>query len=114
LGALALTILQELSGLFVRGAAANPLLATFAALIALLLWVNLSVQAILIASSYIITATAETHDRVRLRYGAETFAQRRRQQAEDRVRVAKAELRAAQEAEREEREGIRPADDPRE
>lgn len=114
LGALALTILQELSGLFVRGAAANPLLATFAALIALLLWVNLSAQAILIASSYIITATAETHDRVRLRYGAETFAQRRRQQAEERLQAAKAELLAAQEAEREEREALRPTADLRE
>lgn len=114
LGGIALTALQELSGLFVRGATANPLLATFAALVALLLWVNLSAQVILIASSYIITGAAEARDRVRQKFGAETFAQRRRQQAEDRVRVAKAELRAAQEAEREEREGIRAADDPRE
>ncbi|WP_416446853.1 YihY/virulence factor BrkB family protein [Leucobacter sp. HNU] len=80
----------------------------------ILLWVNLSAQAILIASSYIITATAETHDRVRLRYGAETFAQRRRQQAEDRLQAAKAELLAAQEAEREEREALRPTADLRE
>ena len=108
LGAIALTILQELSALFVRGASANPLLATFAALIALLLWLNLSAQAILIASSYIITATAERGDRVRLRYGAETFAQRRRQQAEDRLAAVKRELADAQEAEREEREALAP------
>ena len=104
LGGVGLTVLQELSGLFVRSATSNPLLVSFASLIALLLWFNLSAQVILIASSYIITATEEAHDRVRTRYGAETFAQRRRQRAENRVRAATAELRAAQEAERRERE----------
>lgn len=105
LGGVGLVVLQELSSLFVRGATANPLLASFAALIALLLWFNLSAQVILIASSYIITATAESHDRVRERYGAPTFAQRRLRQAEDRLAAATRELRAAQEAARKETEG---------
>lgn len=102
LGGAGLVVLQELSSLFVRGATANPLLASFAALIALLLWFNLSAQLILIASSYIFTAAAESHDRVRERYGARTFAQLRRLRAEDRVAAATRELRAAQEAERRE------------
>ena len=106
IGGIGLTVLQELSGLFVRGASANPLLASFAALIALLIWFNLSAQVILIASSYIITATAERTDRVRVAFGASTLAQRRRQRAEDAVHAATRELRDAQEAERTERESI--------
>ncbi|UOQ61161.1 YihY/virulence factor BrkB family protein [Leucobacter rhizosphaerae] len=104
LGGVGLTVLQELSGLFVRGAASNPLLASFAALIALLIWFNLSAQVILIASSYIITATEESRDRLRAKYGASTLVQRRRQRAEDAVQAATRELRDAQEAERAERE----------
>jgi membrane protein len=100
-------VLQELSGLFVRGATSNPLLATFAALIALLLWFNLSAQVILLASSYIITATAEAKDRVRERYGAETLAQHRRRRAEDVLHAATRELRAAEEAEVAERDTSR-------
>ncbi|QZY51832.1 YihY/virulence factor BrkB family protein [Leucobacter tenebrionis] len=114
IGGLGLTVLQELSGLFVRGATANPLLGTFAALIALLLWFNLSAQVILIASSYIITGTEEARDRVRAKFGASTLAQRRRQRAEDALHAATRELRAAREAEREEREkaGQDPDPDP--
>lgn len=98
LGGLGLVVLQELSGLFVRGATANPLLASFAALIALLIWFNLSAQVILIASSYIIVATAESHDRVREKFGASTLAQLRQRRAEDRVHVATRELHAARAA----------------
>lgn len=104
LGGIGLTVLQELSSLFVRGATANPLLASFASLIALLIWFNLSSQVILLASSYIITATREQDDRVRERYGAQTFAQLRRRRAEDVLAAATRELRAAQEAERREAE----------
>jgi len=98
LGAAGLTILQTLSGLFVGGANANPLLATFASLIALLLWLNLSSQVILIASSYIVEGVEERADRVRVRLGATTFPERRVQRAEDAVGVATAELVRAREA----------------
>lgn len=108
LGGIGLTVLQELSGLFVRGASSNPLLGTFAALIALLLWFNLSAQVILIASTYIIVATDEAHDRLREKYGAATLAQLRRRRAEDQLRAATQALRAAQEAERVEREKSAP------
>jgi membrane protein len=103
IGAVGLTVLQELSGLFIGGAKSNPLLASFASLIALLLWFNLSAQVILIASAYIVVATEESQDRVRIRYGATTFAQRRLQQAEDAVRLATGELERARAAEAKER-----------
>ncbi|MBC9936354.1 MULTISPECIES: YihY/virulence factor BrkB family protein [unclassified Leucobacter] len=95
-GGVGLLVLQEFSGLFVRGAASNPLLASFATLIALLLWINLSVQVILIASSLIVTLEAQAHDRVHEKYGAPTLADFRRREAEKAVAAATAELRAAQ------------------
>lgn len=98
LGAAGLTVLQTLSGLFVGGADANPLLATFASLIALLLWLNLSSQVILIASSYIVEGVDERADRVRVRHGATTFPERRAQQAENAVAMATADLVRAREA----------------
>lgn len=94
-GGIGLVVLQELSSLFVGGASSNPLLATFASLIALLLWLNLSTQVILIASAYIIVGVEEDADRVRARYGSTTFAERRAQQAENAVRVATEELAKA-------------------
>lgn len=95
LGGLGLIVLQQLSSLFVGGAASNPLLATFASLIALLLWFNLSAQVILLASAYIIVSVAEDEDRVRARHGAATFAARRVQNAENAVQVATEELARA-------------------
>ncbi|MCS3441640.1 YihY/virulence factor BrkB family protein [Microbacterium phyllosphaerae] len=105
LGGVGLLILQELSGLFIGGATSNPLLASFASLLALLIWLNLSTQVILIACAYIVTSEDERHDRVRARFGATTFPQRRVQQAEAEVARATTELRAAQKAEKEFRTG---------
>ncbi|WP_136043231.1 MULTISPECIES: YihY/virulence factor BrkB family protein [unclassified Microbacterium] len=98
LGALGLLVLQELSGLFVGGATSNPLLASFASLLALLIWLNFSAQVMLFACAYIVTAEEEKSDRVHARFAATTFVQRRLQRAEVDVKVATAELRAAQEA----------------
>lgn len=114
LGAVGLIVLQELSGLFVGGAASNPLLATFASLIALLLWVNLSTQVILISSAFIITGVNDARDRVRFRHGASTFAQLRVKQAEDAVRAAAEELTSAREAEEKEREKLQEKQDQQE
>lgn len=105
LGGIGLLVLQELSGLFVGGASSNPLLASFASLIALLLWFNLSAQVILIAGAVIITIAREQDDRVRSRFGAETFAQRRMRRAEDAVTMAVEELEKARAAEAKERAG---------
>lgn len=102
IGAIGLTVLQQLSTLFVAGASANPLLASFASLIALLLWLNLSAQVILLASTWIIVSERQRVDRVRERFGSPTFALRRVRQAEDAVRVATEELEHARaDAERE-------------
>ena len=98
LGALGLLVLQELSGLFVGGATSNPLLASFASLLALLIWLNFSAQVMLFACAYIVTAEEERSDRVHARFAATTFVQRRLQRAEVQVQTATAELRAAQEA----------------
>jgi membrane protein len=103
LGGAGLTVLQQLSGLFVGGAGSNPLLATFASFIALLLWLNLSSQVVLIAGSYIVTAMEEDEDRVRARHGATTMLQFRVQRAEHAVQAASDELSAARAAEENER-----------
>lgn len=105
IGGVGLLVLQELSGLFVGGATSNPLLASFASLLALLIWLNLSTQVILVACAYIVTSEEERHDRVHARFGATTFEQRRVQRAEAEVTLATAALRSAQEAERETRTG---------
>lgn len=98
IGGLALTALQMLSGVIIGGSVGNPLLASFASLITLLLWLNLSSQAILITGAWLATAITEEKDRLRARYGASTFEQRRVQRAEDRVTAATIELRAARKA----------------
>jgi membrane protein len=106
LGGVGLTVLQQLSGLFVGGATNNPLLGTFTALIALLLWFNFSAQVILIACGYIIVGTEEHENRLSERYGSETFAQRKVRMAERDVRVAVDALEIARNAEKEEREKL--------
>lgn len=104
LGGVGLVVLQQLSGLFVGGAGNNPLLATFAALIALLLWLNLSSQVILLAGAFITVGHEEDQDRVRAKYGAASMVQFRVQRAEREVQAAVSELNAAREAEAHERE----------
>ena len=103
LGGLGLLVLQELSSLFVGGATSNPLLASFASLLALLIWLNLSAQVMLIACAYIVTGAEEEHDRVSATEGARTFAQRRVRRAQQDVRIATDALRAAEKAEAAER-----------
>lgn len=94
LGGLGLSILQQLSGLFVSGAKDNVLLASFASLIALLLWINLSAQVMLIACSYIIVAAEESTGLVPAQ-AARTLAERRLHRAAVRVHAASQEyLRA--------------------
>ncbi|NHI16616.1 YihY/virulence factor BrkB family protein [Microbacterium excoecariae] len=104
IGGVGLVVLQQLSGLFVGGADNNPLLTSFASLIALLLWFNFSAQVTLIASTYIVVTVEESHNRVGSRYGAETLKQRAVRSAEREVRVAEEALQVARHAEREERE----------
>lgn len=104
MGAAGLVILQQASGLFVGGADNNPLLGSFASLIALLLWFNFSAQVVLIACAYIVVSVEEQENRVGERFGAETFKQRMVRAAERDIRVADDSLRSAREDEREARE----------
>jgi membrane protein len=110
LGGAGLLILQELSSLFVGGARSNPLLATFASLLALLIWMNLSTQVILISCAFITTGVEEAHDRISATHGARTFAQRRVQRAQQDVVIATRALRTAEEAEATEREAAQKHD----
>jgi membrane protein len=105
LGGLGLTVLQQLSGLFIGGASSNPLLASFASLIALLLWLNLSSQVILIAGAYIVTGVEEDADRVHARHGASTMAQFQVRQAERAVAATTEALQATRAVEEKERAG---------
>ncbi|MEI5585505.1 YihY/virulence factor BrkB family protein, partial [Agromyces sp. CCNWLW208] len=98
IGGAGLTVLQVLSGLFVGGAANNPLLASFGSLIALLIWLNLSSQVVLLASAYIVTGVDDETDRVAARYGAASPALRRLKRAERRAADAAAEVAAARDA----------------
>ncbi|MFC9918970.1 YihY/virulence factor BrkB family protein [Agromyces binzhouensis] len=98
LGGAGLTVLQLLSSLFVGGATNNPLVASFGSLIALLIWLNLSSQVVLIASAYIVTGVDEESDRVAARYGATSMALRRLKRAERRAADAAAEVAAARDA----------------
>lgn len=106
LGAIGLVALQQLSSLFAGGAPSNPLLTSFASLIALLLWFNLSAQVVLISSAFIALTVEESEERVAARYGAETLKQRAVRAAEREVRVSVDALKAAREAEAEERHRI--------
>ncbi len=98
LGGVGLTALQQLSSLFVGGAAANPLLASFASLVALLLWFNLSAQVILFSCAYVVTAHREHAAPGSGATLPTTFAQRRVLRAEEAVAAATRELEKARAA----------------
>ncbi len=105
IGGAGLLVLQQLSTLFVRSASANPLLASFAALIALLLWLNLSSQVVLLAGAWIITGVEDGEDRTSGR--PRSFAERRLDRAERLLAATTTERDAAREALKAERGGTR-------
>jgi membrane protein len=65
LGSGALTVLQLLGGLVITGAGKNPLLATFAVFIALLLWFRLTGIVILVAASWIAVEAFDHNETLR-------------------------------------------------
>lgn len=103
LGGAGLLVLQQLSTLLVGGAAANPLLASFTALIALLLWLNLSAQVVLLATAWIITGVEDGEGRSSGR--PRSFAERRLDRAERLLSTTTAERDAARERVETERRG---------
>jgi membrane protein len=88
LGSAALTVLQLLGGLVITGAGKNPLLATFAVFIALLLWFRLTGIVILVAAGWI-AVEAFDHDETFRRVTPEQLV------AEERAREQEALLTAA-------------------
>ena len=102
LGSAALSVLQLLGGLVITGAGNNPLLATFAVFIALLLWFRLTGIVILVAASWIAVEAFDSHESLRL-VTPEQLAAEQLEREQDalvtaarvRVREATAELEAA-------------------
>jgi len=63
-GAVALTVLQLLASFLIGRAASNPLLATFAAFVGLMVWLNFMSQAVLIATAWSAVTAADRDERV--------------------------------------------------
>ena len=65
LGAAALSLLQLLGGFLIGRSSTNPLLATFAVFIGLLLWFRITSIVILVAASWIAVEAADAHESLR-------------------------------------------------
>ncbi|MFC4243457.1 YihY/virulence factor BrkB family protein [Gryllotalpicola reticulitermitis] len=97
IGAIALVVLSQASGYLLRGASKNPLLASFAVFVALLLWFNFVCQVILICASWI-TIDMEDHGVSTQRSGRSSEADRRRAEFAQRLEAAQDELQRASNA----------------
>jgi membrane protein len=102
LGSAALSVLQLLSGLLFASAATNPLMATFAVFIGLLLWFRLTGIVILVASAWIAVEASDANETLRnVTPEALAAEEREREQlalltaARVRVREARNELAAS-------------------
>lgn len=98
LGALVLAGLSALGGLLLRGAYNNPLLATFAVFIGLLLWFNLISRVTLLSASWIAIGMHDRGLSPRTVSPEEAAAERAAAEHEARVLVARSELAKAQDA----------------
>ena len=98
LGAAALTVLQMLGGLVITGAGKNPLLATFAVFIALLLWFRLTSIVILVAAAWIAIEAADSHESLRLVSPGQLAAEERAREQDALVTAARVRMREAQQA----------------
>jgi len=96
LGALVLAGLSALGGLLLGAAYKNPLLATFAVFIGLLLWFNLISRVILLSASWIAIGMADSGLSPRAVSPEEAAAERAAAEHEARVLVARSELAQAQ------------------
>lgn len=93
LGAVALVIMSSLSGLLLRGASKNPLLASFVVFVALLIWFNLICKVILFAASWIAVGMADAGISGKDPQVAKADRERRLHQA--RILVAESEIEDA-------------------
>ncbi|AMB58997.1 YhjD/YihY/BrkB family envelope integrity protein [Microterricola viridarii] len=95
LGGAAMTALQLLGGSLLGGAAANPLLASFTALIGVLIWFNLLNQLLLLIASWIATGVDDRRAGITATVAMRSTAERRVLHAKVRVQQAQQELASA-------------------
>lgn len=95
LGGAAMTALQLLGGSLLGGAAANPLLASFTALIGVLIWFNLLNQLLLLIASWIATGVDDRRAGITATVAMRSTAERRVLRATERVQQAQQELASA-------------------
>ncbi|HWH25779.1 MAG TPA: YhjD/YihY/BrkB family envelope integrity protein [Pseudolysinimonas sp.] len=81
LGALALGILKALGATLLGGAVSNPLLASFAVIIGLLIWFNFVCQVILLGASWVVVTAVDRG------VPLDPVGERRRREAEARLRL---------------------------
>lgn len=98
LGAAALGALKVLGGALLGGAGRNPLLATFAVIIGLLVWFNLMSTVTLLSAAWIAVGMEDAGIDPRRLSDEETEAERQRRDAEASQIAVLAELRAASRA----------------
>ena len=98
LGGIALGVLKFLGGALLGGATRNPLLATFAVIIGLLIWFNLVSTVILLAASWIAVGLVDAGIPPASLSAKRVAAAKSRQEAEKQRAQAEAEVIAAREA----------------
>jgi membrane protein len=96
LGSAALTLLQLLGGYLITGAGNNPLLATFAVFVTLLLWFRLTGIVMLVAASWIAVEAFDAHDSLRLVTPEQLAAEQRAREQEALLTAARVRVREAE------------------
>lgn len=96
LGSAALSVLQVLGGYVITGAGNNPLLATFAVFVTLLLWFRLMGIVILVAASWIAVEAFDAHESLRNVSAAQLAAEERAKEDEALLTAARVRVREAQ------------------
>lgn len=95
LGSAALSAMQLLSGLLVSGVTSNPLLATFAVFVGLLLWFHLTSIVILVAASWVAVEAADANESLRLVTAEQLAAEARQREREALLTAARVRVREA-------------------
>lgn len=97
LGSAGLSVLQIFGGLLLSFAGKNPLLATFAVFIGLLLWFRLTSIVILVAAAWIAVEAADANESLRRVTPEQREAERRRREQEALLVAAKVKVRMSRE-----------------
>lgn len=95
LGGVAMYVLQIGAGFLVGSATSNPLLATFAVFIGLLLWFRLTSIVTLVAASWIYVSASDRNESLRRVTPAQLEAERRESERQARILTTQVELRRA-------------------